>query len=418
MRPHVRPSAYRALLHNRPFVALWLGQTISRFGDALYDLALVWYVLDTTGSALAASGIAIAAVGGRFAGSLVAGMVLDRLPARRVMLAMEALRCTLTAALGAGWLLGYTPSLALLYALACALAFGGALFMPARLAAIPQLVARESLVTANALDELSTSLVSTLAWGASGAIVALLGPARGLLIDAATFLASLLAVSWARWSADTANVDNATKPLNALLVGARWLRENHLARTILAAQLVQAFAGAIFFTGIAPHLQRNLGGGATTYGIQGAAYGAALILGSWAIGRRAVRRIGLLYAAGFIINGLGNSGFALATSLTTILPAAFVAGLGAAAFLTGETTLLQVTIPAAVRGRVIALTIVLATATGIVALALGGWLADRIDVRYPMLIASLTHIAIGGGLCATARLRNARTTEECEQLVG
>jgi hypothetical protein len=41
MRPHARPSAYRAVLGNRPFVALWLGQAISRFGDALYDLALL-----------------------------------------------------------------------------------------------------------------------------------------------------------------------------------------------------------------------------------------------------------------------------------------------------------------------------------------------------------------------------------------
>ena len=100
MRPHARPSAYRAILGNRPFVALWLGQAISRFGDALYDLALLWYVLDTTGSAFAAAGITIAAVGGRLVGSLIAGMALDCLPTRRLMLAVEALRCALTAALG------------------------------------------------------------------------------------------------------------------------------------------------------------------------------------------------------------------------------------------------------------------------------------------------------------------------------
>ena len=50
MRASARPAAYRTLLANRPFVALWLGQAISQFGDALYDLALLWYVLDATGS--------------------------------------------------------------------------------------------------------------------------------------------------------------------------------------------------------------------------------------------------------------------------------------------------------------------------------------------------------------------------------
>ena len=285
MRPHARPSAYRAILGNRPFVALWLGQAISRFGDALYDLALLWYVLDTTGSAFAAAGITIAAVGGRLVGSLIAGMALDRLPTRRLMLAVEALRCALTAALGVCWLLGFGPSLPLHSALACALALCGALFTPARMAAIPQLVARETLVTANALDQLSASIVTTLAWGASGAIVALLGPAHGLLIDAATFLASLLAVAWARWFAAPAKSDTAN-PFAALLVGARWLCGNQLARAILAAQLVQAFVGGVFFPlGLHRICSATSGVHAATYGIQGAVYGAALILGS---GDRAV----------------------------------------------------------------------------------------------------------------------------------
>jgi MFS family permease len=415
MRLSARPSAYRVVLNNRPFVALWLGQTVSRFGDTLYDLALLWYVLDATGSALAAGGIAIAASGGRLVGSLVAGMILDRLPARRIMLAVELLRCALTAALGAGWLLGFAPPLALLYALACALALGGALFQPARLAAIPHLVARESLVTANALDQLSASLVATLAWGASGVVVALLGPARGLLIDSATFLASLLAVAWARWSAEPASDSDPASPLRALLTGARWLRDNHLGQAVLVAQLVQAFAGGAFFAAIGPHLQRDLGGGATTYGIQGTAYGIALLLGSWAIGHVAVRRVGLLYAAGFIVNGLVNSGFALASSLNTLLPAAFVAGLGAAAFITGELTLLQANIPAAVRGRVIALTILLATAVGMAALALGGWLADHTQIRSVMLLASLIHIAIGVVLWSLPRLRHFHLTADCEE---
>ena len=66
-----------------------------------------------------------------------------------------------------------------------------------------------NLADQRALDQLSASIVTTFAWGASGAIVTLLGPAVGLLIDAATFLASLLTVVWARWSADPARVSYA-----------------------------------------------------------------------------------------------------------------------------------------------------------------------------------------------------------------
>ncbi len=402
-------TTYRAVLSNRPFIALWLGQTASRFGDTLYDLALLWYVLDATGSALAAGGIAVAAGGGRLLGGLVASVLLDRSNTRRLMIAVEFGRGALTAMFGVGWLLGFVPPLAWLYALAGILALGGAIFAPARLAATPQLVERESLVTANALDQIAASLALTLAWGASGAIVALLGPARGLLIDAATFFISLLAVAWTRWPTAPPSTAESREPIAALLVGARWLRSNRLGSTVLSAQLAQAGAAGCFFAGIAPHLQRDLGGDATTYGLQGAVYGVALLFGSWIIGQRAVRRIGLLYALGFIVNGLGNSGFALASSLTMLLPATFVASLGAAAFITGEITLLQVNLPPAVRGRVIALTILLATAVGSGGIALGGWLADHAQARIVILLASLAHIGIGAWLWANAAVRRCHT---------
>lgn len=402
MRP---ASAYRVILRSRPFAALWIGQALSQFGDALYDLALLWYVFDTTGSGFATASIAVASGGGRLLGGLLGGVILDRLPVRRVMLAVEVVRCALAALVGVGWVVGLAPPLALLYALAFSLACGGALFVPARLVAIPRLVPRDVLVTANALDLLARSLVSTLAWGASGAIVARIGHARGLLIDAATFLVSLVAIAWARWP-DEPSVARRAEGLGVgLLRGARWLRADRLGRAVLLAQLAQSFAGGLFFAGIVPHLQRNLGGGAISYGIQGAVYGAALMAGSWLIGRLAVRRIGLLYAVGFVVNGIGNSGFALAPVFGALLPAVAVSGLGAAAFIAGEATLLQTQVPPAVRGRVIALTILLATATGMIGLALGGWLVDHWRIRPVLLLGALAHVAIG---CALWRVRAVR----------
>jgi len=44
-------SLFRALRH-RPFTLLWSGQTISRLGDDFYRIALVWWVLQKTGSAM------------------------------------------------------------------------------------------------------------------------------------------------------------------------------------------------------------------------------------------------------------------------------------------------------------------------------------------------------------------------------
>jgi MFS family permease len=408
-----RPTApFRALLANRPFAALWAGQTISNIGDVLYGVALLWYVLDSTGSAFSAGLIAVAAMAGRLAGGVVAATLLDRLPARRVMLVSDGLRCALTGATGILWLGGRVPPLAALYGLACIVAAGGALFGPARAAALPQIVAREQLVSANALDKLAAGLTDTLIFGVSGAVVATLGPARSLALDAATFLISFAAVWAARWPEVRAARHEPQRPLAGLWHGLRWVRGNPIARTILAAQLVHAFAGGLFFAGIAPFLRRHLDGGAVVYGLQGAVFSLGLVAGALLIGWRAPQRVGMLYALGIILNGLGNSGFALAGSLVTLLPAVFVAGLGGAAHTTSEITLLQSSVPPALRGRVLALTLTLATATVMPAIALGGWLSDRADPRWLLLGASLAHVAIGGVLAMNRQIWRLQATKD------
>lgn len=403
-----RRAGWRAVLANRAFAALWAGQTISNFGDALYDVALLWYVLNRTGSALAAGGIAVAAGGGRILGSLIAGLVLDRVPARRVMLAADGLRCAATGAIGLAWLLGTSPGLAVLYTLACANAIGFALFYPARAAAVPRIVAGDLLVTANALDKLAQSLTSTLAWALSGAIVAVLGPARGLLLDAGTFLASYLAVRAAGGAGDGAGAPGTGQSLGELLAVVRWMRGSPPARLVFGAQVIMALAGGCFFAAIAPFLRQHLHGGAEVYGVQGAVFGCGMILGSWAIGRSAPRRLGLLYALGAATNGLGNCGFALSSSLITLLPAVFVAGLGAAGLNIGEITLMQAYVPGELRGRVFALTALVATGVVMLAIALGGWLTDRADTRWVLLVPSLVHVGLGGALGLARAVRAVR----------
>ena len=165
------------LRDNPGFGLLWGAQAISTLGDAVYAVALLWYALDATGSALAAGGIAISETAGRLLGSVLAGAVLDRAHTRTTMLASDLARLALTFGVATAWLGGVVPPLWALYALAWALSLTGAFFNPARAAAVPQVVPRDQLLRANALDALSNSLVVTSAWALSRAIVASLRPA-------------------------------------------------------------------------------------------------------------------------------------------------------------------------------------------------------------------------------------------------
>lgn len=405
MRPRTRSAPFVLLLTNRPFAALWLGQAIANSGDVLYGVALLWTVLDQTSSAFAAGLIAVAAMLGRLGGGLIATAILDRCSPRLVMLASDLLRGLLTGSIGLLWLNRIVPPLALLYGLAALGALGGALFGPARAAVLPQIVPAERRLTANALDKLAASLTDTLIFAGSGAIVALLGPARCLLLDAVTFFVSFAAVYAARWEPDRSQAQVSTRWFNGLGDVLRWIGCHPLARTVLAAQLVQALAGGIFYSAIAPHLRQHFANGATVYGIQGAFFSVGLISGALWLGWRVPRPIGRLYACGIVVNGLGNCGFALAPSLAMLLPAVFSAGLGNAAFTTGEITLLQTYLPSALRGRAFALTMTLGTAVVLPAIALGGWLGDRVDPQWLLLGGALVHIAVGLLLLTSAPLR-------------
>ncbi len=403
----LRPLApYRRVLAQRPFAALWAAQAISNVGDALYNVALLWYVLDRTGSALAAGGIAVAAGVGGTLGGLAAAACLDRLPPRRVLLVADGARLVATAAVALPWLLGAAPPLAFLYALAATGAVAGAWHGPARAATMPRVVPPGDLVAANALEGVAANLTNTLVWALSGAVVAVLGPAAALALDAATFFAAFLAIravalpgpvvgTRARPSAHRAEV----------LAGFRAIGATPALRGFFGLLPLHALAGGCFFAGLAPFLRQQLGGGAALYGLQGAAYGTGIVLASALLGAAATRRVGPLYADGVLVNALGNVGFALAPSVPALLAAALVAGLGVAALAIGELALLQTVAPPASRGRILALATLLGGGLFPVGVALGGWLADGWRAQPVLLVAALVHVALGLRLPASPALR-------------
>jgi len=399
-RIHPSPT-YRTLLAHRAFALLWIGQAISTFGDALYDVALLWYVFGATHSALAAGGIAIAVTAGRLLASVPAGAIVDRAPLRRIMLLADLARGVLTLAVGLAWLRGTVPPLPLLYGLAFLVSVGGAFFDPARAAAVPAILPADHLVAANALDGLFASLTFLVTWALSGLIVAAIGPAYALLLDAGTFLASCCLVAGARWDGDDRPVVMATadvpgqRPVADLREGLRWAWQDRPVRAMLLAQGAFTATSSLFFTGLVPYFRQHLHGGAALYGLQGAVFAAGLGVASWLIGWRSVRRIGLLYSLGLVVNGVGNSLFSLAPTIWYLLPAVFVAGLGKAAHATGERTLLQIRAPARLRGRVFVLWGTLAQVIAVPMLALGGWLSDHLTAQPVLLVASLMHIGIG-----------------------
>ncbi|GAC1557189.1 MAG: hypothetical protein NVS2B7_32490 [Herpetosiphon sp.] len=305
------------------------------------------------------------------------------------------------------WSVGGPPPVGLLYFLAFGIAVGAAYFGPARAAAMPDVVVGSHLVQANALDRFSGALTNTLAWAGSGVIVTLLGPRHAIEIDTATFLVSWLVVRLARWDESQRLKQNRHKAdAAAWLPVLSYFRSSRLAQIVLSAQLVHALGAGCFFAGIAPLLQRQLHTGPAFYGIQGAVFGTAMMVGAALIGGFSSCRVGWMISLGIVVNGAGNSLFALAPTTLWLLMGAGIAGIGATPWQTGEVTLIQDYVPAGIRGRYLAMTRILAQSVVMPAIAVGGWLVDHGSVGHMMFGASVVHMLIGAALWLYRPLRD------------
>jgi MFS transporter, DHA3 family, macrolide efflux protein len=78
-------SNYSQLIHNQRYFLLWLGQLISNLGDTLHYIVLVAWVYQRTGSSLAIAGAVFFEVVPVVSLSLVAGVVIDRLSRKAVL---------------------------------------------------------------------------------------------------------------------------------------------------------------------------------------------------------------------------------------------------------------------------------------------------------------------------------------------
>ena len=178
---------FRLLNQNPSFRNLWYGQVVSELGDWLNSIAIYTLILKLSDSGMAMAGAMMAKLLPIVLVSPIAGVVVDRVSRKTVMIVSDLLRCIVVL----GFLLVEDrDTLWLVYALVIVEISLSGFFEPARSAIIPSLVTKKDLVTANALSGSTWSVM--LAFGAAlgGVIVYLFGIKVAFILDASTFILS------------------------------------------------------------------------------------------------------------------------------------------------------------------------------------------------------------------------------------
>ena len=361
------------LRSNRPFRTLWYGQLVSQLGDWFDSIALFALLLRLTGSGTAVALVLVAQFLPPALVGLWAGVVVDRLPRKRVMIAADLGRASLVLLL----LLIRTPDLVWLAYVVTALKFAvGAFFEPARSAAIPSLVRPDELVAAHAISGITWSAMLAIGAALGGLVVGTLGVTTAFVVDSLSFLLSALFIARVPLPRRGANTRRATG-LQDLSEASRFLRAHRdIALYTFAKGFWSIGGGALLLLSLYGRDLFPLGeDGALSIGLLYAARGLGTGIGpvlAQRIGGAAPRFLARAIAPSFILTGLGYAAYSGAPSLLLAALALIVAHMGGSTQWVYSSALIQMRVPDRLLGRVFAIeSVALTAATSISSYLLG-----------------------------------------------
>lgn len=386
-----------SVLRHRDFRLLWAGLTVSELGNSVTYVALpLVAVLALHASAFqiglisAASSVAWLVIG------LPAGVWVDRLRRRPVMIASDLVRAVLMVSIPVGWWLGVL-TVAQLVAVALLLGVGTVFFTLANTAFTPRVLPADRLPDGNSLLQASMSGANIAGPGLAGVLVQLLGGPATLLFDAVSFLVSAAAVRVMGTREEIHAPSRHRRLRTDLRQGMAHMIHTPLARTLAIGASVCNLALSAFDTVVIIFLVHQLH---LTPGLIGLVFGVISVgglLGSAVAGWLA-RRLG---DARTIVLAAVGSLFGLLTPLATGglgLSWLLLGGLGLSAaigvFNVCVVSGMQATVPHELLGRVMASVRVFSRGALPVGALLGGALATWLVPRAALAVSVLMLLPI------------------------
>lgn len=357
-------------------------------------MAIVWYIVEKTGSALQAGGIAIAVILGKLLGGISISFIIDKVKSKKIMIVSDLIRLMLMVFLFISINLEPDLSFSYFYIVAFIMSIFTACFSPTRSAVIPLVIKDESqLLNANAFDGTSQAIVQILSWFSGGIIIAFLGLEITIAINVVTFLISTILIIATTWSEDTKDKIVTQNRLDELFEGLSYLRKNNLLFRVVSFEAAYLLFLGLLWSAL-PIKVIELGGSGELYGYQGAAFGIGFLATSILLVIRKNRFVGKIYLYGIVIHLLGN--FIAATSLTPVflVLGVFIAGIGNSPWITGRQTLYQLETNEKVRGRIFAFVEISTSFVLFPAWVLGAYLTDIFGAREVMMFATTMQIFV------------------------
>jgi MFS family permease len=391
------------------FALLWSGQSISRLGDSLYRIALSWWVLEKTGSAVIMGTVLIVSFAPMLIFLLIGGIAVDRFSRTRLMLASDILRGIVVVLVA--WL-AYANTLEIWHIYVASILFGfvEAFFQPAYTALVPVIVPEESLPSANSLTNLSGQLAGMIGPAFGATLISLGGTSFAFLLDGISFFIS--AACLVPLVSGIQETHTKTETRNKV-----WHDFRDGFKTVFSIPWlwisIAVFAlGNIFLSGPIniglPFLVKNVL--RQDVRVLGWLYSAASVgafLGTVYMGRLVrIRHRGWLAYGSFLVTGLVILGIGLLHNLPALLAFMFINGVALSIFGMIWVNLLQDKIPNDKLGRVSSIDMLGSFALLPIGFGIVGWMTDLIGASHVFVIGGAVTILLAVLSLLSPHIRN------------
>ncbi|MBI2238591.1 MAG: MFS transporter [Actinobacteria bacterium] len=347
---------------SRDYRLLWFGELISEAGHQVTVVAMFYQVTTLTNSPAAVGLIGLVQLVPLLVASIGGGSIVDAVDRRKLLIVSQIGFALSSSILLAGALAG-RPPLALIYGAAALSAGLSGIDSPTRSAMIPRLVGKDLLPAAVALNQVMWNTTAVVGPAIGGIVIGRLGLSWAYGIDVVTYGATLVAALLMRPM--TPSLDHGEEPAAgwaAVKEGFRYLKGRRVLQSTFTIDLIAMIFGmprALFAILAATQFHR----GPEVVGLLFSAPAVGALIGALTAGWvGGVRRQGRAVIVAVAVWGAGITGFGLAGS-NLVLGLGFLAVAGAADVISAvyRSTILHLSVPDALRGRLSGIHIMVVT---------------------------------------------------------
>jgi MFS family permease len=398
-------------LFNKNYMRQWGGQSVSLLGSQAFAVAMLFWIKRATGSAALMgllqmfSGLPVVILGP------IGGTIADRYSRRRIIVLSDLVRGIAVLSLAA--LIFFAPEatnliLVWLFVVSLCLSVVAAIFGPAISATIPDLVPSDRVAAANSMGQLSLQLSVFIGQGLGGTLFRLLGAPMLFLIDGVTYLFASINQSFvvipqtlpdksSDWREQFQEFKRDIKE------GLRYVWHKEGLREAVFVSAFLAFFSAPIIILLPFFVEDVLQVRVDWYGFLLAAYGLGTLLGYLFAGavRFSAKTRSRAMMSLIVLQSLGYGLLGLVQGPATAMGLALLGGFSSGFITVNITTIVQLTTPGQIRGRVFGLLAAISSSLTPVAMGLAGVVADLVNQNIRLIYVSCGVIMVALSLAVS-----------------